>query len=166
MDFRNYRNGQDVGRIATFKATKEYASLEHFDGYSIMTWTSPASYLAILDIARRFLINSGSMHVFIGADSVDPDQAMDARAAELILHSDLTVDFVRVNGGPEALSLHDSLECEVGLSQLLQLSFMFETVDQKRMLELLEETGSPMVRAKADDLLRNLLVLKKSSREE
>ncbi|MBT2449413.1 hypothetical protein J7F03_20420 [Streptomyces sp. ISL-43] len=166
MDIRNYRNGQYVGRIATFQTTKEYASLEHYDGYSILAWTSPASYQAMLAMAMRFLINSGSVHVFIGSDTIDPDQELDAETAESILRSDESIDFVRVNGGPEALSLHDGLEHEVGLSLLLQLSFLFKDIDQKRMLELLEEAGSPLVRTRADDLLRNLLVLKKPSGEE
>lgn len=165
MDIRNYRNGQYVGRIATFKTTKEYASLEHYDGYSILAWTSPTGYQTMLEMARRFLINSGTVNVLIGSDTVDPDQEFDAETADSILRSDESIDFVRVNGGPEALSLHDALEREVGLSILLQLSFMFKAIDQKRMLELLEETGSPSIRTKADGLLRNLLALKRPSGE-
>ncbi|WP_331752021.1 uL30 family ribosomal protein [Streptomyces sp. NBC_00829] len=165
MQFRNYENGRYAGRIATFKTTGEYASLEHYEGYSILAWTSGIQYSGILDPSRRFLINASIMHVFIGSDTVDPDRQLEADIAENLLTSDATIDFVRVNGGPEALSLTEPLEREVGISHLSQLSFKFPNLDQKRMLELLEDTGSPMVQAKADNLLRNLLVLKRPAGE-
>ncbi|MDX2952031.1 hypothetical protein [Streptomyces caniscabiei] len=165
MELRNYESGQYAGRIAIFKATKEYASLERYGDYSILAWTSRLVYSETVDIARRFLINANAVRVFIGSDAIDPDREWDSDIAEGHLASDSTVDFVRIDGGPEALSLTESQEREVGLSLLLQLSFMFRDLDQKRMLELLEETGSPMVRAKAESLLRNLLVLKRPAGE-
>lgn len=160
MHIRNYKNGHYVGRIATFRTTKEYASLEHYDDYSVLAWTSRVTYPGIVDVARRFLINADRMTAFVGSEVSAPDVAMEVEAAESVLAEEQSVDFVRIDGGAEAFALHAPLEREVGLS-LLQLNFLFSGGDQKRMLEVLEETGSPMIRSRADEVLRNLLALKR-----
>lgn len=154
MTTLNYAGTEETRRLVRFK-TSEYATKEQYcdTGDVAIAWTTVATFAEALELAVTYLKNDHEFHVFVSSQRTDPSQQLTVNEAREVLAAG-PAQFLRVDSRYESFTFGPASE-EVSFP-LHEAALIMESFDVPRIVEAMERSASPMVRANVSSILQEL----------